>query len=378
MFGGLLQGDRQIGFDEFPMPNDIRTAQPKKQFYEEIHLFRGFAIFTIVLGHMMMCIAQWGGPDLSMGWPFLERLRDVLCLGNTAFFVFISGFLFFPIFYKRGYEFKPFMKGKLLKVFCPWLLIATIFVVWRIVHENVDPDSNFIIYCGYFYWSFWYVPFIMALFAVSGIFVRFIECSLKTQLIIFAASLLISMMLGRHNLNPVLSVIFWAPLYLAGILTAIRYEKLCSASRIDKEVFYGLGALLIGVIVTLDGYSKLVGYGPYEVRFGEHVEIVLIAKLFLCLALTDFFRWIKDRAGKCVKALLGVLADYAFSIFFLHQFFILSLERHHRKAWFSGLDYWGWIGASVLAALVVCALCAAFAWGIKKLTGRWSRMIIGT
>ena len=63
---------------------------------------------------------------MSTQWEVVNRAFDALVQGDTAFFVFISGFLFYKIFYKRGFEYKTFLKGKFFKVFLPWFIITTL------------------------------------------------------------------------------------------------------------------------------------------------------------------------------------------------------------------------------------------------------------
>ena len=87
---------------------------------------------------------------------------------------------FYALFYKRGFDYKVFIKNKLLKVFCPYFIISSIFVLYRasLVYYNID--DNFIFY-SYLYWSFWYVPFIMVMFAISPIFINFIELNKRKK-----------------------------------------------------------------------------------------------------------------------------------------------------------------------------------------------------
>ena len=81
--------------------NQIDTFE-KKKFFDELDLFRGFAIFLIVLGHMFGQITLYIENYWKSDWTFLYRYYSVLMGGGTTFFVFISGFLFYSVFYVRG------------------------------------------------------------------------------------------------------------------------------------------------------------------------------------------------------------------------------------------------------------------------------------
>jgi len=85
-------------------------------FLNSINHFRAIAILAIVAGHCFYLV------DASFN-TFPERVFCNLLTGGTVLFVFISGFLFHHIFYKR-YQFKKFMAGKFKKVLLPYTLLA--------------------------------------------------------------------------------------------------------------------------------------------------------------------------------------------------------------------------------------------------------------
>ena len=92
-------------------------------------------------------------------------------------------------------------------MFCPYFIISSIFVLYRasLVYYNID--DNFIFY-SYLYWSFWYVPFIMVMFAISPIFINFIELNKRKKILIFMLSIVVSVIVGRRCFNPFLSAVF--------------------------------------------------------------------------------------------------------------------------------------------------------------------------
>ena len=67
----------------------------------------------------------------ASNWLVLEDFRSAFIDDGSAFFVFISGFLFYSIFYKRGFDYKKFMISKIKKVFCPYFVVATAFLLYR-------------------------------------------------------------------------------------------------------------------------------------------------------------------------------------------------------------------------------------------------------
>ncbi|MCD8338976.1 MAG: hypothetical protein LUC43_02065, partial [Burkholderiales bacterium] len=84
-----------------PQPKSISR---KSNYYPSINLFRGLSILFIVWGHMVQVFSR---PEMidklfETDWLFLNRYFNVYVVGGTAYFVFISGFLFYAVFYKRG------------------------------------------------------------------------------------------------------------------------------------------------------------------------------------------------------------------------------------------------------------------------------------
>ena len=351
----------------------------RKQYYDEINYFRGLVIFLIVWSHMKTLV--WSGYDpssLNTSWEFVRRLFSVLVTGNTAMFVFISGFLFYAIFYKRGFDYKTFIKGKILKVFVPWFLISTVFLFYRVYRGHGDlTDTHFVIYGGYFYWSFWYIPFIMLVFFVSPLYLKFIELSKKSQFLILGLSTIISMCLGRHETNPVLSLIFWNSFYLYGIFLAQNYQKFLNLSKLDKQCLICMGLLIIFVSSFSDKTAWFHGYSTYDIHFGEVIEWALFAKIFSIALLLFLFIKIKSMPSSVFHIILKKLAKYSFSIFFLQQFFILWFERNSFTKFLPDLNFWEAHIVSILFACFICYLCIFFAFAIKTLTGKYSRMIIG-
>lgn len=132
----------------------------EKNFLSEFKYFRGFSIFTIVWCHFLA-----HGMDLLKDSDFTPATFVYRCLfsiifGNTALFVFISGFLFHHVFYQRGFDYSRFMKNKLKNVFCPYIVTLTIFTIFqyvmRITILNWGLWSDFIDFKNWtlFYWAF--------------------------------------------------------------------------------------------------------------------------------------------------------------------------------------------------------------------------------
>ncbi len=356
----------------------ISASNPKKDYFTEINYLRGLAIFFIVYCHMRGWIGGNSKADWSSTWWIFDNVRATLVDGASSLFVFISGFLFYHIFYKRGFDYKKFLTGKVKKVLCPWFIIATLFAAFRLISKHGSFfDSNFMFYGCYVYASFWYVPFIMVVFCCSCLYLKFIELRLRYQMIVFAISLFVSMGMGRHNGNAFLSAFFWNSIYLFGILVGIYYDKLKNLDKTSKQCIIAGTVMVMAALACSGDRHYLADFGTYDLKF-HRIEWMVIGKMMLCLTLVYCFSWFKDAGWKWLKWCLNILAKYSFSIFFIHQFALLHLERHGHKVFFSHFNFYGLHLMCFLIAIAVCTVCIIIAAVIKRATGKYSRMIIGS
>lgn len=360
-----------------PPLKEIKSVKVK-EYFTEINYLRGLSIFFIVWCHCVGMIRTVGGADWSSTWWILDNVRATVVDGSSSLFVFISGFLFYHIFYKRGFEYRPFLKGKLLKVFLPWLLITTVFAAYRLSRgQGSFFDSNFVYYGCYYYWSFWYVPFIMVTFLCSCFYIKFIEADTKSQILVLVVSTAFSMCLGRHNGNAFLSALFWNAFYLFGIFVGVNYYKMKSWDIGTKQCVFAATVLALAALASSGDWHYIKDWGTYHLKLNERIEWMVLGKMLLCVSLVGIFYYFKDHGWRWLRWTLNLLAKYSFSIFFLHQFALLWLERHPHRAFFAQLNFYGLHTVAFIAGIVMCVLCIAVAAPVKKLTGKYSRMVIG-
>lgn len=362
-------------------PSSPSSPKPKKQYFDSINYLRGFAILMIVWCHFRGIIMGHGGAkfDGFAWWIFNDFYCSILD-GATSMFVFISGFLFHKIFYARGFEYRRFMISKVKKVFLPYFLIATCFLMWRVYsgHGSLS-DPNFVYFGAYEYLAFWYVPFIMVMFAIAPLHIKFIECPERARVIILGVSLIFSMLLGRHNQNPFVSVLFWNSVYLFGIYCAVHWDFLKNLDSNGRICIFAVTVLYLALCASAPGYAWLGDFGTRDIKLGiNKISWVLPGKMMACVCLIYVFEWVQAHGWKILKKCLSTLATYSFSIFFLHNFIWLNFDRNHHTRIFSPMNYYEIQLSAFAVTVAACILCIMVAWPIKKLTGKYSRMIIGS
>ncbi|WP_317932201.1 acyltransferase [Halioxenophilus sp. WMMB6] len=347
--------------------------------------YRAIAIFFIVVWHVHLYIRP--DPD-----HFLESAIINFINGGTTLFVFISGFLFYQVYYSR-FTYSAFLRVKARYILLPYLILSTPVIISRLIKGNYGVffkptgDGFFQEYIvpgiklylsGNYPISYWYIPFVVLLFLCAPLHKKIIDQKTSTQLLIAISLGLVSMFMHRPALNnplPVFqSLLYYTPVYLFGILCSIHrefiYQKLCG-----KELF--ILALAIG-LSCLESYTGHFGNYHKAPLAWAGVDLMFCQKVVLCLF---FMVWL-HRFEQRHNPLLEVIASTSFAIYFLHEFALIFLLKVVNKAVafdsrltpLLGLNSWFTYILLVIGALTMSVVAALI---LKRLLPKQSRMMIG-
>jgi peptidoglycan/LPS O-acetylase OafA/YrhL len=216
--------------------------------------------------------------------------------------------------------------------------------------------------------AYWYIPFIMAMFLLSPLFILFIEMKGGRQWQTFLALLLIAMIIHRPVDNFYLpqSVLYFTPLYLLGILASLRKETIYARFRGRAVPAALLGAA--AAMAMLQG-SLHFWFGNFHKEMLQltTLDINLPQKVLLCLF---FMVFLARYEGRPVRA-LDLLARVSFAVFFIHPLVIRLALRFELRPAVPGPLGWLLFTALVLGASIGLALL------VKRLIPRHSRYVIG-
>ena len=337
--------------------------------------FRAIAIVFIVSGHFLLLT------NIQFD-SFFERFIFNLVSGGTGLFVFISGFLFHYVFYKK-FQYKTFITKKLKNVFLPYLTLGLAPVLFYVLSPRDFFDGFFLplddswfetylvptvkyYWTGRFLIAYWYIPCIIINFMLAPIHIKFIKQSVSTQIIVILSMSLISIYIHRpiENLSVIQSVIYFQAIYLIGIFCSIHKQAIYK--KVKSKEYYLL--LIVVLIACLQTY--LGAWGSYHKSPLEYsgIDLMFIQKVFLSLF---FMIWL-HRFEHVNNKFFHILASTSFAIFFIHPLFLWVLSK------FSYLLQWGnpWLTAIVIIITVITS-CIAIAFIIRKLFPKVSRYIIG-
>jgi len=337
--------------------------------------FRAIAIVFIVAAH------SYGISGVQRTGFFDYFISNVIA-GGTSLFVFISGYLFYEVFYKK-FDYISFLKKKANNVLLPYLflgitpiLVYLVFIQGEFdgyfdatkpgwIYEYLIPSIKYYV-SGRFLPAYWYIPFILFTFVLSPLHVRYASLSLRVQIIIILSLCLIAVLIHRpvENINVFQSFFYFSPVYLIGITTAMNKEHVYSRLK-------GKDGLLLAIVVILAGLQASLGlYGnfhkPAFVYAG--IDIVFIQKIFMCFFFMIFLRRFENYSNK----LLSTLASTSFSVFFIHPYIIQAWP----KLGLGSIGEGSWI-VFVFTVVGICSLSVVLAKTARLIFKRHSKMLVG-
>lgn len=338
-------------------------------FVRHIHYFRAFAIVNVVFAHL------WALPENFAGTPaadWVDQTRELLFHGSTIYLLFISGFLFEHL--SPTFSLKKYYKAKIIRVLSPYCFVTAALILLKIVFGS-DPEYTFgtffpalcrSLMTGELEVQFWYIPFILMVFAISPLLL-WIPRGMFSVLVIWSACL---PLLGTRTGTEltVLQFLYFLPVYLLGMYACRRYRDLKPYLR---KAFYPLIAVVAVTTMLMASIdSEALRFGSFNLNESLHY-LQKLAITFLVLGF--LLRWEHTEVP-----LLDVLAEYSFAIYFLHEAIgDYPLIKNSIYSFFEtgspSVLFLLSVGYVFLAVFVTLAVCL-FA---KRVFGQYSRYLIG-
>lgn len=352
------------------------------RFLPYIHNLRGLAILFVVGVHAAGYNYDWvTHPKVR---HFLHSFFDPSEGNGTVLFLFIGGFLFQYLTH-NSFNFKKYLEQKFLNIILPYILISIPIIIIRLNthYESLSLPENFhdrpLLY-QFFYQlltgthmpPFWFISTIV-LFYFSAPLLHALDN--RTFYKYFFPFILLSCMFTyrpAHNANPVLAYFHFIPIYIMGMWASFNRDKILSYGwRL------GIPLLLIYLTITLfdlTGQLTLSRSMSFEKVIDDQVlvfNIYMFKAIVLCIFLLITFYKLRDLE----MPILEVLGHYSFGVFFVH-YILIAILRKTIEALNVTIDFslTSWLIYFVLVLMI--SILAVYA--VKKLTGRYSRYLIGS
>lgn len=300
-----------------------------------IHVFRAIAIMIIVAGHCFSCHK-----------PTLDIFLDIILKDGTVLFVFIAGFLF--QYLSDNFSYPIYLKKKFFNVVLPYLITSIFGIAMVFLYPKINPfiSVNKIIQIIMLLTTgtvhnvpTWYIPMTCIFFLFATILLKLEKKTIfnKYSLLFFVMPFFILLMcfFPRYGTSSFVAkdmsawqayagylkkilffTILFFPSYILGMFFA-RYKDIAIIFLYQRRILLWI-IFIISCIVQF--FLSYYNFLPAR---------LLLSKIVLTLIILGYL-WHYDEkiiVHSRINNILGVVADYSFSIFFLHYYFIMVFHQ---------------------------------------------------
>ncbi|OUS28926.1 hypothetical protein A9Q99_11160 [Gammaproteobacteria bacterium 45_16_T64] len=334
--------------------------QERTLFLGYIHYFRALAITFIVFGHVIDAFIWDEGSAL-------ERILRIFISNGSTLFVFIGGYLFQHL--SPQYRSNKYFKSKVKHVIAPYLLISipallifTTFLERETVWQGFYDNPVFV-QIGLFYMTgkhlapLWFIPMISIFYVVSPLLIK----ADKNNTIYYFLPLfiVISCFVGRGL--PYQSFIHFFSVYLLGMACS-KYKD--TINPILSNCTFIVGSFLIVLFFATTEFFRVGG----TMSWLNYLQKIFMSVFFLGL----FFR-INDKLN---SKIIGYTAEVSFGVFFIHSYFI-SGNKLIYTSFLEKLPAGNMI-FFILLSIATLTACVCLVFAFQKITGKYSRVLIGS
>lgn len=349
-----------------------------------IHAFRGVAILIVLLGHARL-LMPW--PQLRES-PWSLRLLSTLVEGGTVPFIFIAGYLFQHLAPK--FEYGLFLRTKLRNVVAPYVVVALPILAHAFVFrsglyagrdtmglgEVVLVGAGSLLNARHSFVPYWFIPMICMVFLSAPALLAIDRRPRLYFGLLLAIPLAALLHRSELHANPLQDAAHLLPVFVLGMLMS-RYREagLRVVARYRSHLFVFMACMVaVEIAVGQGGSVQSSAFSPAN----GWIDFNFLQKVALSLVLLEFLARNEPllRANRPrIWGALSTLADLSFGLFFLHIFiniFVAPLlfKRVGTPA-ATPLNY-------VLLSLLYVPLAVGLTLAARRVTGRYSRVLIGT
>lgn len=312
----------------------IAAHKPKLLY---MNYFRAITIIMIVLGHTV-CFGEKGG--------FLCELNTYIFKGGTFVFVFIAGFLFQYLSYK--FEYKDYLKKKILNVILPYLFCITPAVIAFITFDSnpANPLYNITmplkLFSAYLFGMvlnnpMWYIGMITIFFIFAPVLL-FLKKHKTLWLTVLILSIFLTVFHKRPSVGYAIyrlkdfstlnvytvflklyfnSFVFFFSSYLLGMQACTLLDKYYDKIKRNIRLLTAIFAVLY--VAALCFYVIYHSFTAYQ---SGHIFLTFML-LGICIMFENYIN-----SKPALEKGMNFLAEYSFGIFFVHQYFINLILYH--------------------------------------------------
>lgn len=353
----------------FSVPPSSRRGLPH---LDDVHSFRALAIAAVVATHVIDYLETTDAESAA------NRFALSLFQNGSVLFVFIAGLLF--QYLSAGFDYRSYLLNKWRFVIVPYLVASVPALTHQYVrrvgvfapahyHGNLLRTllSSFV-KATHLPRPLWFIPMIALFYLLAPVFIYF-DRKTRSYVFLLPLTLLIAAFVHRPlPLNqPLHAFAYFLPAYLAGMATGRFYPHLRRWFA-RREVRWGLTALAFGLltfeVVVLGRGGALWSRDTF---FPLTFDTNLLLKLVSAVAL---LAWLSV-SSRALHRRLSLIANLSFGVFFVHEYVLFAFSRLLPRLPSATLPYVLWGTGLVLGTSLLVVMAT------KRLSGRWSRYLIG-
>jgi hypothetical protein len=351
-----------------------------RSFIQHIHYLRGLAILFVIGVHARGGIADWtSNPDML---AYLVTIFDAEEGNGTIMFVFIGGFLF-QYLNRDRFDFQKYLQTKFNYIILPYLIISIPIILFRIKSNYYQPGlpDDFLQYNVLFQFlyylligshmaPFWFISAIILYYLTSPVF-HYLDKP-RFYKYLYPVIMIAGMFTYRpdHNANPFLAFVHFIPIYVTGMFVSRYHEQFFRAATRALPI---LVALYLGI-----SYMDILGWLVPDITFEQVLtegvfvfNFYFLRAILLCIICLTLFYAYREKQSQ----VFDILGHYSFGIFFIH-FIIIAVTRNVLAAMHIDVDFT--LITFLLYYTFICAVSTTGVYLIKRVTGSYSRNLIGS
>ena len=301
----------------------------------------GFAMLIIVMFHVC-------GMRHETLWLCLARCGNV----GVDMFLFLSGIGLWFAWSKRP-DFSHFYLRRYRRIYPAWLIVAAVYYIPKCIDGKIDIGYTILeLLINWGYWerqelNFWFIPTILAFYAVAPLYMRLIQRHPQYRWLPVAfmlLSLLINYWLPLRQCLGYLEIMFSRiPIFLLGINMG---EAVKSNHKIDGSTVW-----LLLIIFAMSLFACVNFEDGLRRRFPLFIE--RWAYIPLSVTMMILLSWLFEHTPKMLLRFLAFLGTISLELYLIHVEFVLkNVKPYH-------LGYW-------LTLMTVLVISIILAWILNK------------
>lgn len=353
-----------------------------------VHYLWGLAILLLIATHAFDLAWTRAGDERTLDSASALRVLSALTIGGTFYLVFVSGFLYRHAVYGRM-SYGDFLGRMAIRFGAPYLVLGTTLAIVQMglsqyhatlfkdgteLGRNPFVDLVVLLATGNMMTAYWLFPFLFILFVAAPLFDRFIRLPPAWQIAAFLVSLAAAFWVHRpyESLNPLHSFVYFANLYLFGILFCEhRAAWMAALTKNLTLLILAVAALAVAlaedmVFHRVTDLLRMPGDGWMPLGFDLMIAQKYLSILLLCGLLA---RW-----GGLIAGPLSFVAERGVGLYLIHGIVLTALTHTpHSLSPHFGNSVADFAAYALITIIISLAVVAAGKWVL----GQRSRYVLG-